>query len=97
MPEPTLEELENRFIEKYGSKGSTNSSYFQVLVTLPLFLMVVITISCIWWSEHEKRKEEDRQKVEKAKLALITKAAVTGPPKPKIVSEKKIIENENLL
>ena len=85
-----MDELEQGFIKKYGPEGGlSRDGYFKILITLPIFVIVVISTSCIWWAEHEKRKVQeqvDREKREKALLARATQGVVQ-PPKPKIVSK----------
>ena len=84
-----MEELEQNFVKKYGppQKQPQYDLFLKVGITLPIFVIVLLSTACIWWSQHEKRKLKERDEREKREQFLIARASQVPvePPKPKIV------------
>ena len=89
MSKPTLEELEQSFVKKYGPprKQPQHDLYLKVGITLPIFVIVLISTACVWWSQYEKRKLKERDERERREQYLLARATQppVQPPKPKIV------------
>jgi len=78
------EEMEQAFVDKYRSKLQ-KMPYLSVLFTLPIFILVIIVISCIWWDE--KLRSLRKEKTDENKLKQnTTEIVISQPSKPKIVS-----------
>ena len=56
-----------------------------VLVAMPVFLIVILIIGCVWWREAENRKEQSKE------TSLIKPISVHSLPveKQPLVSSKK--------
>ena len=85
VPPLTLEERERLYFQKYGSAKSKMAIPLSVLVAMPVLLIVILIIGCVWWREAENRKEQSKE------ASLIKPKSVHSLPveKQPLVSSKK--------
>lgn len=86
IPPLTVDEMEEQFITIYGHKY--NIKYpLSIVIGLPLFLLVLLIIGCIYWHENEKRLQEVGEK----KVVMKEKQYSAEDKKPLIIPDIYVI------
>ncbi|XP_057308035.1 hemicentin-1-like [Hydractinia symbiolongicarpus] len=78
VPPLTKDQLEAEYLEKYGKSINLPFS-LAVLVALPVFLLVLLIIGCVWWHENEKKLEEEKLKLSPAQKTPVVEAQENQP------------------